>query len=376
MNRRTPGWGKWLCLLCFLQLPRCEAGSIRLLNGESHNGKLAIAGSGLSVAEGSSTATFDLASILFANFGDGEDSELASLPAGVVLNNGSFVVGAPGTLDGSAVQLGNPAQPITVQRSAIAAVVFSPSPHATIYRILHEKTGAVLSNGDFFEAEFAGIKEHFAVVDSPLFGPQRFAVGSRLSAVILHVLEPGSPRYEIVTKNGSRFFSTDVKTDRDGLLLVDPILGQVKVGEGDLVELRAASGRYQLLTDLKPVAAVAASGADATASVSINDEKDGLRALSASANVAVSYAIPPGLTVFTCRITLSQESPPSARLVFSVFCDGKPVFRSSPISPGMTPQNLRVSLGTAQRMTLRAEPAMPGANAGVGKWISPMLLRQ
>ena len=376
MNSRTASLGKLLCILCIFPLLPCEAGSVRLLNGESHSGKLALSGNGLAVADAGSTATFDLANILVADFGENAASEAALLPAGVILNNGSFVVGPLKALDDSTVQLGSPSQPVTLQRPSVAAVVFDPIPRTTIYRIPNGKTGAVLSNGDFFEGAFAGIKNNFVTIDSPLFGPQRFAIGARVSAVVLHDIQPGMPRYEITAKNGSRFFSNDMRVDHEGILLNDPILGQVKVGEGDLVEIRAGSGRYQLLTDLKPVSAVSASGADAMASVSTHDEGDALRVLFTGSNVAVSYAVPPGFNTFTCRIAVPQDSSPRARMVFSVFCDGRIVFRSSPIAPGPSPSILRANLGTAQRMTIRAEPAMPGSDTAAGKWIDPMFLRQ
>ncbi len=376
MNSRTLGLGNLICLLCSLPLLPCEAGSVRLLNGESHSGKLAIAGTALAVTDAGSTATFDLANILVANFGEGAASDTATLPAGAVLNNGSFVAGAIKALDEPAMQLGPPAQPTTVQRASVAAVVFLPTPPAAIYRIPNGKTGVVLPNGDFFEGGFAGIKENAVLINSALFGPHRFAIKNQVSAVILQDIQPGLPRYEIVTKNGSRFFSSDVKITSDGIVLNDPILGQVKIGEGDLVEIRAAGGRYQLLTDIKPVTAVTPSGADAAASVSVHDEGGGFRALSTGANVAVTYAIPPGFNTLTCRIAVPPESSPRARMVFSVYCDGKIVFRSSPIAPGPNPQNLRASLGAAQRMTLRAEPAIPGSEAAASKWIDPMFLRQ
>jgi len=376
MNSQTAGLGKLLCLLCFCPLFLCQAGSVRLFNGESHSGKLAISGSMLAITEAGSTATFDPANILVADFGENAASESASFPAGVVLNNGSFVVGTLKSLDEPAVQLGHPSQPVTVQRASIAAVVFSPTLRATLYRIPNGKTGAVFSNGDFFEGEFAGIKDNFVVINSPLFGPQRFAVGTRASAVVLHDIQPGAPRYEVAAKSGSRFFTNDLKITGDGLVLNDPILGQVKVSESDLVEIRAGSGRYQLLTDLKPISAVTPSGADATASVTVHDEGDGLRVLSTGSNVAATYTIPPGFNTLTCRIAVPPESSPRARMVFSVFCDGRVVFRSSPIAPGPNPQNLRANLGTAQRMTLRAEPAIPGSDPANAKWIDPMLLRQ
>jgi hypothetical protein len=349
---------------------------VRLLNGESHSGKVAISGTGLSVTESGSTTTFDLANILSANFGESAASETESLPAGAVLTNGSFVAGAPGALDEPAVQLGAPAQPIKVPESSVAAVVFSPIPRATIYRIPNGKTGAVLPNGDFFEGEFRGINNNTVVINSSLFGPQRFVIGTRVSAVVLRDIQTQSARYEITAKNRSRYFTNDLKITGDGLVLNDPIFGTVKVGEGDLVEIHAGGGRYQLLTDLKPEATGEATATDAPQSVSINIGGESVRALTTSANAPVTYAIPSGFTNFICRITMPQETLPAARLIFSVFCDGKLLFRSSPVGPAMNPQNVRVNLGAAQRLTLRVDPAMPGSNTAVGEWVAPMFLRQ
>jgi len=374
MNSRSAGLGKWVCLLCLLPLLRCWAGSVRLLNGETHSGKVSFSGNALAVTDATATATFDLANILVADFGENGASEAASFPEGVILSNGSFVVGTIRALDGLTVQLGAAPQQTAVPMSSVSAVVFSPTPRATISRVPNGKTGAVFSDGDFFEGEISGIKNNIVTINSPLFGPQRFAVGTRVSAVVLRGIQPGAPRYEISAKNGTRYFASDLMVTGDGIALNDTVFGQAKIAEKDLDEIRAGSGRHQLLSDLKPVAAVTASGADATKSVSVQDEGDGLRALSAGANVAVSYAIPPGFNTFLCRIAVPQESPPRTRLVFSVSCDGIIVFRSNPVAPGSNPQNLRVNLGTARRMTLRAEPAQPDSGAAAGKWIEPILL--
>ena len=387
MNCRTVGFKKWLCFLCFSTMLPCEAGSVRLLSGELHRGKLAITDTGLTLTEGNSTVTFDLANILNANFEESAAAETESHPAGVVLTNGSFVAGITCAFEDLEVKVSDAVQSIKVPRSAIAAILFAPAPHATMDRILNGKTGAVLLNGDFFEGDFSGIKDNSVVINSPLFGPHRFGFQNQASAsvgiqniqtsaVLIQKIQPQAPGYEIRTKNGSRFLPNDIKIDHDRLNMSDPLLGPVKVSEHHLVEIRAGGGRCQLLTDLKPLSAVTSSGADAAASVSIHDEGEGLRALTTGANVAVSFAIPPKLTVFMCRVTMPQESSSRAPLSFTIYCDGRFVFRSSQISLGMNPQNLRVNLGTAQRITLRVEPLLPGSGAAVGKWIEPILLRQ
>ena len=374
MNSRTVGLEKLLCILCLCPLLLCEAGSLRLLNGESRSGKLAMTDTGVAVTDAASASTFDLPGILVANFGEGAASEATPLPAGVVLTNGAFVPGTLRSLDEPEVQLG----PTKVQRSSIAAIVFSPTPHSAIYGIPKGKTGAVLpNNGDFFEGGVSGLKENAVTVSSTLFGPHRFDIKKQITAVILQDIQTRAARYEIGTKSGSRYFPNDVRVEHDWLLLNDSILGQMKVSWGDLAEIRAGIGRYQLLTDLKPVSAVQPNGADAAASVAINDEEgEAFRTLSTGANVAVSYTIPSGFTAFMCKITLPKGSSPAARLVFSVFCDGRIVFRSAPVSPVMNPQNLRVNLGNAQRLTLRVDPATPDSGAGVGKWMAPILSRQ
>ncbi|MDD5350472.1 MAG: NPCBM/NEW2 domain-containing protein [Chthoniobacteraceae bacterium] len=375
MNRRSVGLEKLLCLLCCWPILLCHAGSVRLLNGESHNGKVTLASSGVAVAADHTTTTFDLANIFSANFSDRPASEIASFPIGVVLTNGSFVPGGLKSFDEPAIKLGSAAQPLTVQRSAIAAIVFTSTPRAAIYRIPNGKTGAILPNGDFFEGTFTGIQKNSAVINSALFGPHPFVINTQISAVILRDIQVAPARYEIGAKDGSRFFSNDITINHDGLFFNDLTFGPTKVATGDLVEIRAGKGRYQLLTDQKPVSAVSASGADASSAVSTSEDAENGTTLSTGANVAATYAIPAGLSVFSCCATVPQDAAPAARVTFAIYCDGRLAFRSIQIAPGAAPQTLRVNCGSAQRITLRIEPAAPGSDAVVGKWIAPMFQR-
>ena len=363
-----------LGILCW-PLLMAHADSLRLMNGESHKGKLAMAATGIELTSDDAKATFDLANVLLANFGEPAGSGTASFPAGVVLTNGSFVAGALKEFNGAAVKLGTPAQPIMVPSISIAAIVFAPIPCATILQIPAGKTGAILPNGDFFAGAFVGIKKNAAIVNSTLFGPHPFAINSQVSAVILRNLQAkAAARYEIGIKNGSRFFTNDVKIEKDALLLNDLILGPVKVGNAELAGIRAGSGRCQSLTEMKPMVVVDGAGKDAASSVSSGGGEEGSSTLSTPLNVAVTYAIPPGLPVFSSDIAVPKEAAAGARVTFAVYCDGRLLFRSIQVGSAIAAHPIRISCGAAQRIALRVEPAAPGSDAVVGQWITPMFL--
>ena len=366
---------KFLCIVGFLPLLACEAGTVRLFNGETHSGKLAMASNGLAVTEGQSIATYDLDQILFASFGDTAPSGAGSFPAGALLTNGSFVAGPVLAFADPTVKCGTQEHPVSIPRDSIAAVAFANTHHATMDQLPVGKTGAVLPNGDFFEAVFNGIKDNAAMFNSPIFGPHSLVIKTQISAVVLRSVQPGTARYEIDAKDGSRYLSSDIKIQSDGVLVNDSILGPVQVGNADLVSFSASSGRYKFLTDLKPLATTGAtSGTNATPTVSTTSEGQNEKMLTTRANVAVSYAIPSGLTAFSCGLALPKEAPPASLVTFAVYCDGRLVARSNQIGAATAPQSIQVNLGTGQKLTLRVEPATPGSDGVVGEWIEPILV--
>ena len=360
-------------LCCLLPLLACRAGSVRLFNGETHTGKISIASTGLAITEDHNNAIYDLQNVLSASLDENPPSEPATLSHGLVLSNGSFVSGPTKLPDAPTLKVGQ----ATVPRASVAAVVFSSVRPPDMYRLKNGRTGAILPDGDFFEGTFTGIKNGAAVIDSTLLGIHSFALSSGIAAVVLGEIKTAGARFDIVTKGGSRYFATDLRVEHDGLQVTDSILGQVKVGSDDVSEIHAGAGRYQLLTELRPAATVAASGAAAPASaVSTAGQWDGQPALSANAGVAVTYDIPQGISVFACSVAVPKETPAAARVTFAVYCDGKLAVRSMQAGPASTPLPLRVSFGPAKKITLRAEPAVPGSDAVTGKWIMPLFLKQ
>ena len=350
-----------ICLCCFLPILNCHAGTVLLLNGELHSGKVTISDKGVMV----NNDVFDLANVLVANFAERTDPPF--LPSiGVILNNGSFITGLFRSFSEPTFKIGNATQPIAFPRSLIAAIVFNPVSRELIPK---GKTGALLPDGDFFEGSFSGIKDNSALINSALFGIHRFQLKTQISAVILHDIQKANPRFEIGTKDGSRFLSNDIKIDRDSFTINDLDLGSIKLNNTDLVEIRAGGGRYQLLTDLKPV--VSESG---TASVPISNEGEGIVSISTGVNVAMTYEIPVGLNVFMCSVALPKDALPSTRVYFAVYCDGRSVFRSWLSDVTTAPQPIKVNCGTARKLSLRVESGAQGGGAVVGKWIEPIFI--
>lgn len=350
-----------ICSLCFLPLLNCHAGSVLLLNGELHSGKVTITDKGVMV----NNDAFDLANVLVVNFAERTDPPFPP-SIGVVLNNGSFISGLFRSFSEPTFKIGNATQPIALPRSLIAEIAFNPVSREMFPK---GKTGALLPNGDFFEGSFSGLKDNSALINSALFGVHRFQLKTQISAVVLHDIQKAEPRFEIGTKDGSRFLSNDVKIERDTFIINDLDLGILKVNNTDLVEIRAGGGRYQLLTNQKPV--VSESG---TASVAISNEGEGVVALSTGVNVAVTYEIPSGLNVFMCSVGLPKDALSSTRVYFAVYCDGRSVFRSWLTDVCTAPQAIKVNCGTAKKLSLRVESGAQGSGQVVGKWIEPIFI--
>jgi len=364
------------CILCACPLLVCNAGTVRLFGGETQEGRIGLESGGITVTpEHGAASTLDLANVLDAVFLQAPARD--QCPPGALLTNGSFIAGAIGPLDGPAIKVGR--QAISVPVSAIARVSFAVMPPEKVFQAPNGPAGAMLANGDFFAGTFTGIKQGGVVIDSVIFGPQRFARGTQAIAVVLRDVQTNPARYEVSTRDGSRFLADDLTLDTGGLLLRDTVAGQVRIKSEDLCEIRAGSGRYQLLTDLKPIQADAPagtgkSGAEPAQSPSATEPEEAA-SLQTAANVAVSYSIPSGLSLFSCRGTAPKENAPATRLAFAVYADGRLIIRSRFLGPGENLDPVRVNLGAARVLTLRVESLAPPAGAAFGQWIEPILLR-
>lgn len=366
MKYSVRGIQKLLIIACFYPGLICQAGSVRMLNGDTYEGKVTADGAGISVTpEHSATIKLELANVFDAVLTEHDDSKSDSLPPGTfppgaLLTNGSFLCGTVATLDAPTVKLGPASKPFTVPTSSIATIVFAPIPHAPIDQPRGGKTGAILPTGDFFVGSFLGMKENKVVINSVLFGPHPFNRGSQIAGVVLRDTQT-TARYEFTTVDGSRFLANEIQNN-GGIIISDSILGQVKINSTDIAEIHAGSACYQRVTDLKPL----------SSPTSVRQEPQGT--LVTAVNVPVTYPVVAGMNGFSCDIAVAKNAPPGARVIFAVYCDGKSVLRSLPVDSTTAPQSFHVNFGAARNITLRVEPVAPGSDKVEGNWIEPLLV--
>ena len=356
-----------------------DAGSVRLLSGETYEGKLQFVNNQIVVsAAKNSTTTVDVSNVLDAVFQTMHGEKGNSLPRGVMLTNGTVIAGEIGIPDASpTVKLGE----ITVPSTSIAWMIYGQIPRDKIPAASSGQTGVILPDGQFFPGTIGDIVDNKKIaINSALFGPQRFSIEgggrAKINALVLRDIQPNIGHYEVIAKDGSTYLVDTIRTDLDGILIHDSIAGDVKIKNDNLYEIRLSNRQYQYLTGIKPAQVDVPKGGDASSAFSVETEDgiDNMASLLTAPNVAVSYQVPQGFTIFSCTIFIPKDAVVGARYTFSIYGDGRLLSRSVPIAAGDNPQHISVALSNARMLALRLEPMAPNG-AAWGKWAQPMFMR-
>ncbi|MGB8354411.1 MAG: NPCBM/NEW2 domain-containing protein [Chthoniobacteraceae bacterium] len=365
-------------LLSLCMAMTANAGSVRLLSGETYEGKLQFVNNQIVVnASKNSTTPVDLSNVLDAVFQPIHGEKGNALPRGAMLINGTVLAGTIGIPDASApVKLGD----ITVPATSIAWLIYGQMPRTKIPTVSSGQTGVILPDGQFFPGTIGDIVDKKVAINSAIFGPQRFLIAggdrAQINALVLRDVQPNIGHYEVIAKDGSTYLVDAIRTDVDGILIHDSIAGDVKIKNDNLSEIRLSSRQYQYLTGLKPAQVDVPKGGDATAAFKVEtvDDIDNMESLLTAPNAAISYQIPQGFTTFSCTIFIPKDAVTGARYTFSIYGDGRLLSRSVPIAAGDNPQHISVALANTRMMALRLEPMAPNG-AAWGKWAQPMFMR-
>lgn len=363
-----------LCLLCLCPLVACNAGTVRLFSGETYDAKVDVDSSGISVTrDRSPSSRLDLNNIIEANFGKSLGN--VTCPAGVLLVNGSFIAGIPPEMDEPTAKIGKTG--IVVPTASIARVIYGSMPFDKALQPSIGRTGVILENGDFFVGTIDRMDKRSITVSSTILGPQVFQK-TRAFALVFRDVQTAAYRFEVVAKD-RRFLVDDLRMDSTGINIRDSVVGNVKIDTKDMVALRAANGRWQAVTGMRPSSVDGPKGIDSANGVRVQPATETATpepaAIFTAAQTSVSYAVPAGLSFFSCRIEIPKDTALGTRFVFRVLADGRPLSQSPLMGAGDVPQSIRVSLGTARVLTLRIDPTKPSPTPVFGKWIDPILVR-
>jgi hypothetical protein len=304
---------------------------------------------------------------------------------GVVLRNGVRVAGPFGAIDDPVVPVGR--RELKVPGPEIAWVVYEPIAAAMVAAVPAGKTGAILPGGDFFEGKLRGIDGATIKLLSPIFGPRNFSPVRRdLLALALREMRPVPVSYEVRLSDGSVLSAETLTVDKGELLLHGGFLDGNRLDVKDVVEIRAGAARYQSLATARParvdpplgITAEAAFGVDQTLAGGAFTLPDRpiQHYLDTMVGCTPAWAVPAGMALFSAVIVVPPSVPVNYKLVFAVYADGRPVFRSPPMTNADPPQTIHATFPPARALALRVEPQFPTNATGSGIWMEPTMLRR
>jgi hypothetical protein len=372
---------KLICIGVIIPLMACRGGTVRMLTGESYEGKITVSADGMTItSQQGSAEKIDPGGLQDAAFQTIPSAWAEKIGPGVFLTDGSYVAGEISggvrSLEEQAVRAGHAAYSIPGQ--AVAEVLFTVLRPEQLPHPAPGSTGAILQNGDFFAGTVTIIgKVNRVLVNSLLIGPQTLIPGPQAPGIVLRDIHQAAANYQVTTREDSQLLANDLRFDAGGVTLTEPVIGAVRIPSYDLMEIRAGAGRYLALAGLTPVRIDPQPGGTVAGAFKVQpaDAADTAPDILTAPNATVSYAVPAGLTSFSCGAALADDSPASAHLAFDLYADGRLLPGTATIAAGANPQPIHFNLGAARVLTLRAEPVGPGSSAATARWMNPIFLR-
>lgn len=159
---------------------------------------------------------------------------------GIWLRNGSFLAGQLLSSDGSSSQVKfGEGQTLNVYNQKIAYVLFRSTRRALPLQQAENKSGLFLSNGDFLESEFDGLKDGNLRLTSILFGQRMFSLEKpEPLALVLNKPVPDNAAAEVVLVDGSVLKAKSLRMDGQRWMVQDSALGQLSIQERQIAEIR------------------------------------------------------------------------------------------------------------------------------------------
>lgn len=173
---------------------------------------------------------------------------------GVELRSGSALIGAQvESADDRFVHLRIEGKPVTIAASEVARLMFRSDAWDVAAKIPPTASGVLLARGDFIEGELQSLSAGRVRINSVLLGPKEFGIGSEAIAVVLHQVEPTPSSWEVRTNDGAVYVASNVKVDRDQLVVDDTIAGRVRVPGSRVISVESGLKRAEALSPLEPV---------------------------------------------------------------------------------------------------------------------------
>lgn len=158
-------------------------------------------------------------------------------PVRTELRSGSVIESSAVELADGDVRFSGTSSHPRVTLSHLARIVFQPVPPRHESRLRAGQPGVLLTNGDFVEGSVRGLRDGELVLQSVLFGTQRFDAPNQVVAAVFDRQTPGPVESEISLQDGSRWRALSSAVQGYLLRIQEPVLGECLIPLADLTRL-------------------------------------------------------------------------------------------------------------------------------------------
>ena len=160
----------------------------------------------------------------------------------VELSSGSSKIGYLEAMDDSTIYFENKLGRESMSRASVANIRFQPVPSRWAAFLNQDRTGVLLTSGEFIDGDCRSIEGGRVTVSSVPLGLVRYDVNSEVLALVLRRRTASSAHsYEVKLNDGSVWRGRDAVIDRLGVTIREPALGLRYIPLHEVAELRRRS---------------------------------------------------------------------------------------------------------------------------------------
>ncbi len=156
----------------------------------------------------------------------------------VELTSGSVVAGRPLSVDGDEMVFAGGPRVVRVPMAAVARIAYAPLSAEMAWKARASRPGVWVGSGDFFDAEFQGVRQDKLRMSSVLYGLRTFDVDEEVQALVLRGGPVTRALVELRAVDGSVLLATAMSFVDGDVVLREPALGEVRVPAFQIAELR------------------------------------------------------------------------------------------------------------------------------------------
>ena len=273
---------------------------------------------------------------------------------------------------------------VSVSTNEVARLILAPSTPVQLSKIPPSALGVMMAKGDFLEGDFVSLQKGRVKINSVVFGPKDLAVGGEAAVVVLH--EPGSSQanWVVRTKEGFVYMARAMKMDKDQLLIEDETAGTIKVGGGNISEIKLGGGRVASLVDVPPSKIEVDAGLSPATAYSIHRSGGPVltlggqsceRGILCQAGASLRFDLDGNYKVFLCRAGIPDGVLPTTATRLLVLADNQEIYRSGPQSSLNAPLSVSVKVTGVKSLVLRVEHVGEAHLPASMLWSEPMLVK-